>query len=362
MKSKAMVFQKANKPLRMTELDIPKLNDGEILVKLLASGVCGSDVHLWKGEDPRTPQNMIPGHEGVGEIVEIKGSRKSVNGEYLQTGDRIIWDRGMVCGKCYHCKVLKQPSLCSERKVYGLNQSLADYPFLNGCYSEYIVLTSNMDIFKIEDDIDPALLVTASCSGATVCHGFDLHRPNVGDTVVIVGSGPLGIYATLLAKLSGAGKIIVTGTSNERLEFCKDIGAHQVINIKDMTLEERRNYILDETYGRGADFCVEAVGYPDALQEALELAGMGATVLSFGFGQPMGTFPFDGFHHLGRKNLKLQGVWVSDTTHTHQAINLVRNNQDIFARMVTHKFSLEEANEAISVMNNEKAIKAVILP
>lgn len=362
MKSKAMIFRKEKEPMMLTEIEIPKLNDGEILVRLLASGVCGSDVHIWKGEDPRAPRNMIIGHEGVGVIVAMKGSKKSVNGETLRYGDRIIWDRGSVCGRCYYCRVLKQPALCCERKVYGLNQSLSDYPYLNGCYSEYIVLTQNMDIFKIDEKVDPALLVTASCSGATVCHGFDMHRPKIGDTVVIIGSGPLGIYAILLSKLSGAGKIIVTGTSNTRLDFCKAIGADKVININEVSLEERQQYILDETYGRGADFCIEAAGYPSALKEALNLAGMGATCLSYGFGQPMGTFPFDGHYDLVRKNLKIQGVWVSDTTHTHQAMSIVKNNQDVFAKMVTHRFALEDANKAISVMNSQEAIKAVLIP
>lgn len=361
MKARAMVFTKPHEPLVLTELEIPELNDGEILVRMLASGVCGSDVHLWKGEDPRTPSNMIPGHEGVGVIEAVKGDKKSVNGEPLNIGDKIIWDRGMTCGKCYYCKVLKQPSLCQDRKVYGLNQSLEDYPYLNGCYSEYIILTDSMDIFKVDDELDPTLLVTASCSGATVCHGFDMHRPNVGDVVVIVGSGPLGIYATLLAKLSGAGKIIVTGTSDRRLEFCKEIGADIVLNINEISSEDRKKVVLENTHGRGADFCVEAVGYPNALEEALDLAGMGATCLSFGFGQPMGTFPFDGHHHLGRKNLKLQGVWVSDTTHTYQAINLVKNHQEIFSKLVTHKFHLEDANQAIASMSNEEAIKAVLV-
>lgn len=362
MKSKAMVFQQDKEPLVLTEFDIPKLNEGEILVKILASGVCGSDVHLWKGEDPRTPKNMIPGHEGVGVIEEISGERKSVNGEQLKVGDRIIWDRGMPCGRCYYCKVLKQPSLCMERKVYGLNQSINDYPYLNGCYSEYIILTSGKDIFKIDEDIDPALLVTAACSGATVCHGFDMHRPSVGNQVLIVGDGPIGIYSVLLAKLSGAGKIIVTGGSEQRLSFCKEIGADEVINIKQTSLEERREMVLDLTSGRGADFCIEAAGYPESLQETLDLAGMGAVCLSYGFGQPMGTFPFDGHEHLVRKNLKLQGVWVSDTTHTYQAMSIVKNHQEVFRKMVTYRFPLEEANEAISVMEKQEAIKAVLLP
>lgn len=362
MKTKAMIFREVKQPMVLEELEIPALHEGEVLVRLLASGVCGSDVHIWKGEDPRAPRNMIIGHEGVGEIVEMKGKKYSVDGEELHVGDHIIWDRGHMCGKCYACKVLRQPALCSDRKVYGLNQSLSDYPYINGCYSEYLILMDGMDIFKIDADMDPALMVTAACSGATVCHGFDLHRPKVGDTVVIVGCGPLGIYATLLARLSGAGKIIVTGTTPRRLQFCQEVGADVIININEMPLKQRHELILEMTHGRGADFCIESVGYPDALGEALDHAGMGATVLSYGFGQPMGTLNFDPHFQMARKNLCIQGVWVSDTSHTHQAMTLVQNHPDIFRRMVTHRFPLSQANEAIAVMSSEEAIKAVLLP
>ncbi len=211
MKTRAMVLEAFHAPLRMRELEIPALEASEVLVRIDAAGVCGSDVHMWKGEDERTPLPIVLGHEGVGTVVDVKGRKEYVTGEAVKIEDPILWNRGVSCGGCYYCAVLNQPWLCGTRKVYGINRPLSEAPGPNGCYAEHLVLAASTDIFKIDGDIDPAILVSASCSGATVAHAFDEHRFSYGSTVLVQGPGPLGVFAVAFARHLGAGQIMVTG-------------------------------------------------------------------------------------------------------------------------------------------------------
>lgn len=362
MKTTAMVLTAFNQPLKQREFDIPALSEGQMLVKIDAAGVCGSDVHMWKGEDPRTPLPLILGHEGVGTIVEMKGEKRTVHGEPLQTGDRILWHRGVSCGRCYYCAVLNDPSLCTNREVYGINMSCVQPPHANGCYAEYVVLRSGTDIFKIDAAIDPAVLVSASCSGSTVAHAFDLHAPRYGDTVLVQGPGPLGLYAIAFAKHLGAARVIVIGGAENRLAVCREFGADVVLNRRRTTVEERRQMILEYTHGRGVDMAVEAVGDPAAVHEGLKLVRPGGTYLSIGFSQPPGLCNVDFFLEVVRKNLRIQGVWVSAARHTEQAMKLVLSNRELFAKLVTHRFTLAEADKALAAMARRDALKAVLLP
>jgi len=361
MKSKAMVLKEFNKPLQMTEFEIPILEEGQVLIKVEAAGICGSDIHMWKGEDPRTPLPMILGHEGIGKVADIAGRKTYLNGGEIKLGDLVLWNRGVSCHKCYYCNILKDPSLCENRKVYGINISSSNPPYLNGCYSEYIILSQTTDIFKITEDIDPAILVSASCSGATAAHAFDMVKINSGDNIVIQGPGPLGMFAVAFSKDLGASNIIVIGGSKERLKLCKTFGANHVLDRHNLTKEERKEFIMEATGGRGADIVIEAVGVKGAAEEGIKLLRMGGTYLSTGFAQPAGMEQIDFFKDIVRKNIKVQGVWVSDASHTYKAMKLVLKNKVAFSAMITHRFKLENANEAIKVMNSKEALKAVLI-
>ena len=357
-----MVLEAFNQPLVMRDFEIPPLQDGEVLIRLEAAGVCGSDVHMLRGEDPRTPLPIILGHEGVGRVLEVKGEKRTVEGELLKSGDLILWNRGVSCHRCFHCAVLNEPSLCKNRKVYGINRSSKVAPYVNGCYSQEMLLTADTDIFKVTGEVDPAILVSASCSGATVAHAFDLHRPDFGDTVLIQGPGPLGVYAVAFAKQMGAQEIIVIGGSENRLQTCREFGATLTLNRRELSLEDRKQAIMDKTRGRGVDFAIEAVGDPSAVHEGIKLVRSGGAYVSIGFSQPPGNCQIDFFQEVVSKNLKIQGVWVSGTRHTWQAMKLVLERPELFARMITHRFSLEQANEALAAMAQRDALKAVLVP
>jgi len=357
------VLEKFNKPLQIREIEIPDLLPGQVLVKITASGVCGSDVHMQQGKDPRLALPMCLGHEGVGQIVRINGEKKTVLGEKLKSGDMIIWNRGVLCGKCYYCTVTHQPSLCENRWAYGIHRSVSDPPHLNGCYAEHLILSEKTDIILL-DDRDPAVYVPASCSGATAAHAFEYARAhmNMGDTVLIQGPGPLGIFLVAYAKACGAGHIIVTGGTKSRLEMCREFGATDILNRHDYSSEQMKEAVMSLTQDRGVDVAIEASGNLKAVTDGMPLVRTGGAYISAGFGEPAGSVEFPWFENVVRRNLTVQGVWVSDTRHVLEALRVVQMNFEKFAKMITHRFGLEEATEALESVDSRKAVKAVLIP
>jgi threonine dehydrogenase-like Zn-dependent dehydrogenase len=239
-----------------------------------------------------------------------------------------------------------EPSLCPNRWVYGIHTSCAEPPHLTGNYSEYLLLAREVDLFKIETNVGLQVFVPASCSGATAAHAFDLSRMESGDSVLVQGVGPLGIFSVAFARSFGASEIIVIGGTEERLKMCQAFGATTALNRHRLSMKERKEAVMERTQGRGVDVGFEMAGEPDALKECISLVRTGGSCLTAGFGEPHGTMELDCFHDIGRKNLRLQGVWVSEVRHTHMALQLILGRIQDFKRLITHTFSLSQANDA----------------
>jgi len=362
---KAAVLTSFNAPLDLVDFPKPELYDGEVLVRMTAAGICGSDVHMWLGEDPRTPLPMILGHEGVGVIEEIGGSspRLDLYGRELRIGDPVIWDRAVVCGQCWYCAVKMLPNMCTSRWVYGIHKGCSELPHLNGCYADHILLVRGTKIIGLADwtDLDPAVLVSAGCSGATSGNAIELADMQIGDNVLIQGAGPLGLYLIAYARERGAGNIIVTGRGSERLSLARRLGADIILDYSTTTTEQRRDAVMDATSGFGVDAGFEAVGKSDPVSEGIDLVRRGGAYISAGVAVPTGTIPIDIYHQVVLKQLRLQGAWTNDTRHIVTALHLVKRNPDVFAEMITHRYPLEQANEALQSMKDRKAIKAAIV-
>ena len=363
MKTLAQVLTAFGRPLEMREFDLEPLGEGEVLVRVTAAGVCGSDLHMAAGQDPRTPLPIVLGHEGVGEIVEMRGPRRDADGRPLRAGQAVIWNRGVVCGRCFYC-ARGEHHLCPERFVYGIHRGTADPPHVGGCYTQYLPLDARTDLVAI-DDVPRArrrTLVTAACSGATAAHAFDHFEPAEGEAVVVQGAGPLGCFLAAMARERGAGPIIVISRSPGRLETARRLGATHTASVLDTSADERRALVHSLTGGRGADAVYEAVGRAETVREGLGLVRPGGRYVSAGFGQPGGTMACDPFADLVRPDLKVIGVWVSHTRHMRRALALVRLHLDDFAAMVTHALPLAEANAAHDLMRRGEAMKAVLEP
>lgn len=365
MKGRAAVLAKFNEPLEIREYPLQPLAEGEVRVQIEAAGCCGSDVHMWCGRDPRTPVPIILGHEGVGRIHETGGEKKDLLGRTLKPGDRVMWERGIMCGKCYMCVVEKKPFMCLTRQTYGISVGCEEPPHFRGCYGEYLHVKAGCHFYKIESDIDSAILVQASCSGATAAHAIEEAAIRPGETVCIQGPGPLGNFALAYAQRSGATQTIVIGTAADahRLELAKEFGATHTLTIAEgTTTEERAEFVKSVTGGRGADVVMECTGSPRAFAEGLQLVAPLGRYICPGVATPEGEVSMRIFEDLVRKNVRVVGVWVSDTSHLVRSIRLVEAGGFPFEKLVDHRTDLEGATEALGMMRDRKIMKAVILP
>lgn len=361
--TRAALLKQYDKPLALKKIEIPRLKPGECLIRMTASGVCGSDVHMWQGQDKRNTLPMILGHEGVGKVVEVEGEKRTITGTLLSPGDKVIWDRGVTCGRCYYCVILKEPSLCPHRWTYGIHKSAGEFPFLNGCFAEHIILRENSNIIGLKEfeDVDPGILVATACSGATTGHAFALARPQIGDTVVIQGPGPLGAFGVDFALAAGANNIVVVGGTEQRMAICKEFGATHLLNRRQTTTDERIKFIQDLTSGRGADFVYETAGSIYAVKEGLKMLRPGGAYVTAGFGVPTPELKIDWFNDIGYPNIKIQGVWTSDISHLFASLSLVTRQPKKYARLVTNRFLLTEVNDALQAVQKREAMKAVIV-
>jgi len=364
----AMVVEEFGEPLQYREFDMPVPKGGEVLVRILASGICGSDVHVWKGEDKRSRVPMILGHEGIGYIDKVNAGRRDIFNNELQEGDLIVWNRGVSCKSCYNCLIKRKNYTCSSRWSYGFSKSINDYPYLNGSYSSHMLLTPDTEIIRIvkAEDVDSnedyVPYASACCAGTTTACVYEQIRVEPSDNVVIQGPGPLGIYAVLFAKEAGAQNIIVIGGTEERLELCKEAGATHIINRKNTTPEERLQKVLEYTDGRGADVVLELAGTKEAVEEGVRFTATNGTYASAGIAVDVGEVQINWFRDVVRKNVNIKGVWVGDIKNTYQAVKMYEKNKELLAKMISHRIPLKEANTALQMMEQKKVIKAVLIP
>jgi threonine dehydrogenase-like Zn-dependent dehydrogenase len=362
----AMVLEQFGQPLVRREIAVPALQAGEVLLRLRASGVCGSDLDIVEGMDPRAVLPLIPGHEGIGEIVALGGGQEDIGGEGLRAGDLVAFNRGLTCGQCSYCTVRRQPELCAERETYGIStggdawRSGTDRPTrLSGCYAEMIVLRAGTEIIKLPAGADPVGLVAATCSGATAAHAIELSDLAPGDTVVIIGPGPLGLYAAALAFDHGAAEVVMIGRRRDRrLELAEAMGC-VAVSTAETALAERQALIADLTCGRGAGAVVDCAGTAESIPEALDLVAPGRTVTLPGLAAPLPDFRLDPYL-LARKQVRLQGVWTSNARHLAQALAVAQSRRYHLADIVSHVLPLAEANEGLRLLREKLAVKVVL--
>ncbi len=363
--ARAVVLEQFNAPLATRSFSLCDCPEpGAALVRTEMAGVCGTDVHLWKGELPiKLP--VILGHETVGRIERLgEGLERDWAGNPLAIGDRVTWSAGLMCGNCYYCAEKRIPTRCLNRKAYGISQSCEAAPHFLGGYGEFHYLKPRSAIFKLPDNLPTEAVIGAGCALNTAIHGIERTGIAWNDTVVVQGAGPVGIAATAVAKASGAGRIIVIGAPAQRLEMARRFGADEVIDIdKVRAAAERIALVCESTHGYGADVVLECVGLPPAVVEGMEMCRDGGKYLVLGHYCDAGTVAWNP-HVVTRKQLSVFGSWSSEPRHMKMALDFLAATRARFpfADMVSHRFSLAQANEALAASASGKSTKSAIVP
>jgi threonine dehydrogenase-like Zn-dependent dehydrogenase len=364
MKARAAVLVAFNQPLEVREYPLSlALGPGEALVRVEMAGICGTDVHLWKGE-LAVPVPLIMGHESVGRIEALgEGLSRDWRGQPLAIGDRVTWASSIVCGECFYCRVKRQPTRCVSRKAYGISYCADEPPHLGGGHAEYIHLRAGTAIFRLPETLPTEAVVGAGCALATAIHGAERCPIQWTDTVVVQGTGPVGLAAIAVARQAGARRIVALGGPPHRLELALHFGADVALDIAAVSPEERRRRVLEETGGYGADVVIECAGVPEAVVEGPELCSDGGRYLVLGQYANAGNIWFNP-HMITRKQLEIRGSWGFEPRHVDRALSVLELGRwkELFAGEITHRYGLSEAAEALETVREWRAGKTVLVP
>jgi threonine dehydrogenase-like Zn-dependent dehydrogenase len=339
----AAVLDKPNGKFELKEYPLPDPAPGTILVKLELTGICGTDIHMYHGNLPGITYPICLGHEVVGKIAALgKGVTTDFLGKPVREGDRVIIAPGVSCRKCYWCLVAKTPTCCKESFGYGFfSDGDVNYHFAGG-YAEYIYCHHpNTAFYKTELPVDIAVLLEPISVGM---HAVLRSNIKLGDTVVVQGSGAVGLMTQFLAKLAGGTKIInIGGPTDFRINMAKELGADITINIAEVpSPQDRIQIVKDNTVnGMGADVVFECTGVPAAVSEGLEMLRTSGTFVEVGHFTDAGTVLINPFLHLCNKNVNLQGSWGGEyIEHFVRGLPILEKRQFPYEKLVTHKLPL----------------------
>jgi len=360
---RAAVMPGPFQPIEIRSYPTPKLEPGAILLKTVMSEVCGTDVHLHEGRLSGVPYPIIPGHINVGEIAELEGDLRDVAGEPLRIGQMVAFlDVHETCGRCWYCTVAHASTRCPSRRVYGITYS-ADEGLLGG-WSEMIYLKPGVLVLPLPDGVSAERFAGAGCGLPTAVHAIERADIQLGDAVVIQGSGPVGLSAAILAQLKGATQIIVIGGPSSRLAEAQRIGADAVIDISAHAPEERAAMVRELCGGRGADVTIEASGNPQAVREGMAMTRDAGRYVIVGQYTDGGDISINPHLDINRKHLEIRGTWGIDYGHLWRAMRVLAKHGDRYQweRFISRRYSLEEAQMALDDVAQLRVVKAVIEP
>ncbi len=335
---KAAVFENIG-TLTIKEVGIPLIkNADEIILEIEVCSICGTDVHLMKvPPEYEAKPNTIIGHELVGKVVE-KGNGVTT----LKVGDRVVINPDVYCGLCRYCRK-SLFSQCENLVAMGID--------VNGGFAEYIKVTERIT-HKIDNDLPTEIAVFAEPL-ACVLNGMSKIKVEVGESVLIIGAGPIGLLFTALLKTSGANPIIVSEPSELRQGFAKKYGADFVINPFNINIKKQIRNIID----MGVDIAIDAVG--SQINECIGIVRKGGRVLLFGVNSKANTNIKQ--LEITTKEIQLFGTWLANDKFP-QAITILEHNLMDLKPLITHKFKLEEINKGFEVLEKGEGIEVLVYP
>ena len=362
--ARGAVLHAFGEPVAIEEAPVPAPEAGALVARIDLGGICGTDIHLSHGNLP-IPLPVILGHEAVGRVETLgEGVDRDFTGEPLRPGDAIAWASSIPCGRCHWCVVEGERTLCETRRVYGINQRFDAFPRLSGGWAEAIYLQPGSAVFKLSTGVTPELVIALGCAGPTAFHGVvDVAGIKPGDTVVVQGSGPVGLAAAIYAHLASAARVVVVGGPRNRLDLARELGIGDIhVDIIAMAdPDERLRMVLDETPGRrGADVVLECAGVPEAVAEGIGFARRNGTMLVLGQYTDRGPTPINP-HLITKKQLTLLGSWAFAERHY---LGHLGNLPAIAARFdlgrLITPYPLADANRAMADMASGRVLKPVL--
>ena len=306
-------------PIEVQEFAVPDLAPGSALLRTERSEVCGTDVHLWHGRLAGVPYPIIPGHVSAGTLQAVRGPLRGLDGSTLREGDRaVFFDVHRTCGRCRACTVHRTPTRCSARRVYGITDSAQDGLF--GGWSQAIYLEPGVGIAQLPAAVGFDDYIGGGCGLLTAVHILERAALRPGDTVLVQGTGAVGLSAIALARLSGASTVLAIGAPQDRLDMARRMGADHVYDLTSTTPEQRLEAVLALTHHEGVDIVLEAAGSAGAVEEGLDLVRDGGRYVIAGHYTDVGNSAINAHRQINRKHLEIRGCWGSEPGHFLRAL------------------------------------------
>jgi len=346
---KAIVYH-GPEDLRIEEIEKPIAGEREIVIHVLSASICGTDLRIFHGNHRKYPEGTIriPGHEVVGIISEIGSGVKGYS-----LGQKVFIAPNMGCGHCAQC-VKGNNNLCKDYEALGVT--------LNGGFAEYLLIPEQAilqgNVINIDHNVDPAVAALIE-PFACVLRGQNALHISPGDTVLIIGAGPIGIMHTKLAKVRGAGLVIVSEPVNFRAEHALHAGAGVTINPAKQDLKDKINQL---THEQGANIIIVAAPIHAAQEASLDLAAIGGRINFFG-GLPKDN-PLIKFNanHVHYKELIVTGTTACSTADCWHASQIINRGLVDFTDLISQRFPIEKGLEAFQAAENRESMKIVIEP
>ena len=361
-----VIKQVGNYHLEPDYVEVPKITSDTAILKVEACGLCGSDVEQYKGSFGYVTYPLIPGHEPIGQILEIGENAK--NRWKVKEGDYVALEPHISCGHCFSCKIGNY-HLCKieSKKIKWLDQEgLPAYGYMPmshdhglwGGYSEYMYLHPNTVLHKIPKNVPLPIASMYQAIAAGVRWAVQVPKTSIGDTVLILGPGQRGIASVIACKEIGAKKIIVTGLKKDKhkLSLCKAFGADHIINIDEENTVEK---VMEYTNGEGVDVVVDVVPIATKpILEAIEVAKIGATIVLGGVKGKNSNVSLDSDKILF-KELNIKGVYSQGYKAYEESLRILEESKFDFSKMKTHEFSLTDAEKAIKTLYEDETEEAI---
>ncbi len=367
--------------VKVMKYEKPKLGPKSWFLKIEMCGICGTDPHLINSRKPflwtENSYPFIPGHEFVGRIEEVGPDFAGVDaeGQPLNVGDLVVAvpDTNVdfaPCGKCYYC-MFGLPAFCANRVSTDIGPLFKSW---QRGFAQYRYMHGDEATFKLPEDMplevaaltEPMSIAAFAFERATdPGNAWLFQGMGPGKTVVIQGSGPIGILLTIVAQLSGAWKIIVIGAPDNRLALCREFGADETISIEKLPTSEERIQAAKELtpLGQGADLVIEAAGVPGAFQEGIMMLRDRGTFIELGHFTDRGPTQVNPYT-ICSKQINLLGMWGCGPAGFLISKRILQRyrHKIPFEKIVTHKFPLEKVNEALATSRKMESMKTVIIP
>ena len=362
------------KKIEVQEIPIPALGDNDILVKVEGAGICGTDVHEWKGD----PFGLIPvilGHEGTGEVVYTgKNVKCDTAGKPLKVGDKIVTSV-LSCGECYACRMVPgRTNLCDNQGVFGLigdKRGTAEGNRVNGWFADYMVIKGGYGVtyFQVNDlNLKQRMILELAC----VCvHALERSQKtgllNFGSKVLVQGCGPVGLVMITVLRAAGINHIIAVDGNEDRLKVAQKMGAKTTVCFRrpdEDTLDKRVAKVKAVANNVGVDFAFQCTGAPVAAADIFSYIRRGGGLCEMGFFVNNGEYQINPHLAMCNKEIDIVGSWDYSAEDYPKTVAFLKQAEEMgipIEELITHTYPLDQMNEAMETNVAQKGIKICYL-